>query len=129
MSTTAPATPSASEAWPEWVTSGRYDAIDTFTAKNGQTYYVVTKGRTITAYTAEACIDDVRIGGYVSWGGWNPTIGNMSVRPNHQRQGIATELLRRAREIEPDLRHSDRLSNDARAWLKGIGEAVPSPKP
>lgn len=59
---------------------------------------------------------------WITWGGWNPTIGAVSVREGYRRLGLATELLRRAREIEPDLRHSDALSFDAQAWIAALGE-------
>ncbi|MFJ4902799.1 hypothetical protein [Streptomyces sp. NPDC088727] len=99
----------ASTERPEW-------ADGDFTAKTGHTYHTVTEPKAVTMRTPEG-----RMAGYVNWGD-DGVIGNMNVREQHQRRGIATELLRRAREQRPDLQHSDRLSHDAQAWLKGIGE-------
>lgn len=87
-----------------------------FTAKNGDLYHTVTENKAVTMRTPTGAM-----AGYVNWGD-NDVIGNMNVREEHQRKGIATELLRRAREQRPELQHSDRLSGDAQAWLKGIGE-------
>jgi GNAT superfamily N-acetyltransferase len=87
-----------------------------FNAKNGDTYYSVTEPKAVTMRTPSG-----RMAGYVNWGD-NDVIGNMNVLEQHQRRGIATELLRRAREQRPGLQHSDRLSNDAQKWLKSIGE-------
>lgn len=87
-----------------------------FTAKGGDRYYTVTEPKAVTMRTPSGSM-----AGYVNWGD-NDVIGNMNVREEHQRRGIATELLRRAREQRPGLQHSDRLSDDARAWLSGIGE-------
>jgi ribosomal protein S18 acetylase RimI-like enzyme/8-oxo-dGTP pyrophosphatase MutT (NUDIX family) len=38
------------------------------------------------------------------------------VHPRFQRRGIATELLRKARLIDPDVHHSDVLTDDGTAW-------------
>jgi hypothetical protein len=43
------------------------------------------------------------------------------VRPDHQRQGIATMLWERAQSHEPGLRHSSMLSPDGRAWAMSLG--------
>ena len=102
-------TRNASAERPEW-------ADGDFTSKSGHTYHTVTEPKAVTMRTPEG-----RMAGYVNWGD-DGVIGNMNVRDEHQRRGIATELLRRAREQRPDLQHSDRLSGDAQAWLKGIGE-------
>jgi GNAT superfamily N-acetyltransferase len=99
----------ASAGRPEW-------ADGDFTSKTGHTYHTVTEPKAVTMRTPEGSM-----AGYVNWGD-DGVIGNMNVRDEHQRRGIATELLRRAREQRPDLQHSDRLSDDAQAWLKGIGE-------
>lgn len=38
---------------------------------------------------------------------------------DHQRQGVATEMLRRAREIEPAVHHDEHhMSDMARAWAQ-----------
>lgn len=47
-------------------------------------------------------------------------IVSASVDPAYRRQGIATELFRRAKKDEPSLRHSTALSDDAKAWIAGM---------
>lgn len=47
-------------------------------------------------------------------------IFHVDVVPDMQRQGIATELFRRAQADEKSLRHSEALSDDALAWIKGM---------
>lgn len=59
---------------------------------------------------------------WITWGGWDATIGQLHVREAFRRLGLATELLRRAREVEPDLQHSTSLSSDAQAWIAALGE-------
>jgi ribosomal protein S18 acetylase RimI-like enzyme len=95
---------------PEW-------ADGEFVAKTGDSYYTVAEPNSVTMRTPEG-----RMAGYLTWGETTGEIGNVNVSEEHQRRGIATELLRRAREQRPDLQHSDRLSNKAQAWLRGIGE-------
>jgi ribosomal protein S18 acetylase RimI-like enzyme len=66
-------------------------------------------------------------------------IFSVSVAAGHRRQGIASELFRRAQEDEPALRHSDALSDDAKAWIKGmardgdgdgvVGDGTPNERP
>ena len=49
---------------------------------------------------------------------WHPDgeIKHAVVDPSLQRRGVATEMLRRARQINPDVHHSSELSDDGRAW-------------
>jgi len=49
-------------------------------------------------------------------------ISNLTVHRAHQRQGIATELWNRARQITPNLQHSKMLSSDGRAWHATLPE-------
>lgn len=42
------------------------------------------------------------------------------VRGEYQRRGVATELLRQAREIDPRVHHSRQLSADGKAWTEGL---------
>jgi GNAT superfamily N-acetyltransferase len=53
-----------------------------------------------------------------------PTIEGVWVRDDHQRKGVATELLRRAREITPGLKHSDELSQEGSAWAEKVGSLI-----
>ena len=84
----------------------------------GQTLYVQQQEeRCITFRRADGAL-----AGYLNWGGWDPTIGSVYVHRDLRRLGLATELLRRAREVEPDLQHSTSLSADAQAWIAALGE-------
>lgn len=87
---------------PEWV------------GRDGRAYRMVEENYSVVARTPQG-----RMAGFINWGPAS-VIGNVSVLAEHQRNGLATEMLRRAREIDPDLRHSERLSRDATAWLSVI---------
>ncbi len=50
----------------------------------------------------------------------NTKIDKVEVSSLHRRRGIASEMLRRAREITPGIRHSDSLSGDGRAWRDAV---------
>ncbi len=58
--------------------------------------------------------------GYLEWGGpegFPPNeVQDVSVDDGYRRRGIASEMLRRAREISPGLGHSSDLSDDAGGW-------------
>lgn len=58
--------------------------------------------------------------GHLYWDPETHTIADVYVVPHWQRRGIATELLRRAREIDPYLRHSYELTPDGRAWAEKV---------
>lgn len=51
---------------------------------------------------------------------WHPDgeIKHAVVNEQFQRRGVATEMLRRARAINPDVHHSDELSEKGAAWAK-----------
>ena len=51
---------------------------------------------------------------------WHPDgeIKHAVVDEAFQRRGVATEMLRRARAINPDVHHSDVLSEEGAAWAK-----------
>lgn len=63
--------------------------------------------------------------GYLNWNDHDRFISDVGVQPEHQRKGIATEMLRRAREITPDLRHSTQLSADGEEWARKVGSSEP----
>lgn len=63
--------------------------------------------------------------GHLYWDPETHTIADVYVVPHWQRRGIATELLRRAREIDPYLRHSYELTPDGRAWAERVAGALP----
>ena len=52
---------------------------------------------------------------------WDGEIYSAWVDEDYRRQGIATEMLARAREIEPTVHHSDTLSDEGRAWAEKVG--------
>lgn len=54
--------------------------------------------------------------GELSWFGEDGMIRDVDVHPEHRRQGIASELLRRAREIQPEVHHSGAFTPDGKAW-------------
>lgn len=54
-------------------------------------------------------------------GGQHPArINKVEVSPSYRRRGIAAEMLRRAIEITPGLRHSEQLTGDGRAWRNAV---------
>ncbi len=94
---------------------GIEQAVPFVTAK-GKTVYMIDEANAVVARS-----EDGRQVGYISWYYADGTINNLDVRPEWQRQGIATELFRRAHAIDPEIAHSqDRLSNDATAWIKSL---------
>lgn len=50
------------------------------------------------------------------------TIYKVTVKPAHQRKGIATAMLHFARDLNPEshIRHSKALSPEGRAWAKAV---------
>ena len=58
-------------------------------------------------------------------------IDKVEVASDHRRKGIATEMLRRAREITPGVKHSDELTSDGRAWRNAVspGESMNPARP
>lgn len=80
------------------------------------TVYMIDEASSVVARS-----EDGRQVGYITWYSADGTINNLDVRPEWRRQGIATELFRRARAIDSWVAHSeDRLSNDAKAWIKSL---------
>jgi GNAT superfamily N-acetyltransferase len=51
-------------------------------------------------------------------------IANVYVKPVARRAGVATKLLKRAREVFDSVAHSDDLSADARAWKAATDESL-----
>ena len=59
-------------------------------------------------------------------------IASVDVEPSYQRQGIATGMLRKAREVAGyPIVHSDALSDEGEAWARAVGSktALPSWRP
>ena len=54
-----------------------------------------------------------------------PMIAEISVRPSSRRQGIATALLRLAKERFPDLRHSPDRTEMGELWARSTGDELP----
>lgn len=97
------------EARPAFKTKDESRRVHPFYAlgANGERY----EGGTIHVHDVEVALEDIghppgmrhRIG-YLTWN--RRTIQYVEVDEAWQRQGIATELLRLAREVEPHLRHA-----------------------
>lgn len=66
---------------------------------------------TLHAYTA-----DGQHAGELSWFGEDGMIRDVSVHDALRRRGVASELLRRARQIQPEVHHSDALTPDGAGW-------------
>lgn len=60
--------------------------------------------------------------GEMTWFGDDGMIRDINVEPEYQRRGVATELLRRAREIHPYVHHSTALTDDGRAWRNTVAK-------
>jgi GNAT superfamily N-acetyltransferase/mRNA-degrading endonuclease RelE of RelBE toxin-antitoxin system len=58
--------------------------------------------------------------GELSWFGEDGMIRNVSVHDALRRRGIASELLNRARQIQPDVHHSDALTSDGAGWARKV---------
>lgn len=60
---------------------------------------------------------------------WNastsPKIGEVSVRPSHRRQGIATQLLALAKKEFPSLKHSTDRTVLGDKWAHSTGDVIP----
>lgn len=54
--------------------------------------------------------------GSVSWHPQTGEIMGIYTDPEHKRRGVASELLRRARQIDPKVHHSENLTDSGRAW-------------
>lgn len=68
----------------------------------------------IDARTPEASAMRLKAG-YLIWDATGE-IQHVGVHKKYQRMGLATEMLRRAREINPNVHHSDVLTPDGKAW-------------
>jgi ribosomal protein S18 acetylase RimI-like enzyme len=58
--------------------------------------------------------------GHITWWNDDGEVTDINVHPKFQRRGLATELWRRAREIQPDLRHSDNQTDAGKAWAPRV---------
>jgi GNAT superfamily N-acetyltransferase len=69
--------------------------------------------------------------GSLSWMHGNGTIADVKVDRENQRQGLATELLRRARDIAANTRgvrppkHSPSRTNEGEQWARSLDERLP----
>lgn len=62
--------------------------------------------------------------GHLTWFADNGEIGGVHVNSEHRRKGLATEMFNRAKEIQPDLHHSDALTPDGKAWSSKVGHKL-----
>lgn len=66
--------------------------------------------------------------GYLHWydpgeGPWKskgPWVEKVEVATAHRRKGLGAEMMRRAKEITPGIKHSEDLTSDGRAWRNAI---------
>lgn len=70
---------------------------------------------TLHAYTA-----DGQHAGELSWFGEDGMIRDVGVPGHLRRRGVASELLRRARQIQPGVHHSDALTSDGAGWARKV---------
>ena len=65
---------------------------------------------------------------------WNdtdsgPVVSDIHVHPDHRRQGVASELYRRASEFSgAPLGHSPERTESGDAWARGVGGSLPGRK-
>ena len=56
--------------------------------------------------------------GQIRWNDDTGEIAGVMVHSRHRRKGLATELLRRAQEVDPRVHHSTTLSEDGAAFAE-----------
>lgn len=61
--------------------------------------------------------------GHISWFGDDGEIAGVSVHDDWQRRGVATELFRRAREIQPEVHHAppEMRTPHGERWIRSLG--------
>ena len=69
--------------------------------------------------------------GIIQWDRQKGSIGrgeviDVNVEKEHRRNGVATELYRRAQQADSSVRHSTFRTDTGDAWAKSIGDHVPS---
>lgn len=80
------------------------------------------EGHKVAAFDAEGVVHAV-----VEWGGSNSTgtINSLWTDPDYRRQGLASEVVARARTIVPDLGHSAERSDLGDRFARSTGKPVP----
>lgn len=73
---------------------------------------------------------DPKPAGYLDWHRKNGQIDYIEVNPEHQRQGLATQLYNRAIQISQEQglkppKHSPDRTNAGDAWAKSTGDRLP----
>lgn len=71
-------------------------------------------------HTLHAYADNGDHAGELSWFGEDGMIRDVDVHPDYRRRGVATELLRRARIIQPEVHHSGIYTSDGAQWAGKI---------
>lgn len=113
------------KAWSR-VTAGARGETPTLTFRNEPGRY--TYERVITAYVGGRPV------GSLAWltsehdGLLAGMITSVHVYEEWQRMGIATALLKRAREIDPRVRHSSQVTDDGAEWAIAVGSKTASAK-
>lgn len=116
------ATAGKGEAW------GPNDIVTTI---DGYDYLLIPERKKVIAYPQG---EDIRSAGILQIGpSFGPLVNgrstykirHVSVRPEHQGKGVATNMLRLAREHWGTVLHSDDLTPDGRGWSEKVGAATP----
>jgi GNAT superfamily N-acetyltransferase len=76
---------------------------------------------------------DGKLAGYIMWVNfpdppskqYYPNVKEIGVHPDRRRQGVGTELWRRARAITPELRHSSTQTPEGKAWAASVDAMAP----
>lgn len=63
--------------------------------------------------------------GRITWWKGDGEVANLHVEPQYQRRGVATELWNRAKQIQPDLKHSEDQTEEGSAWARTTAAYVP----
>jgi GNAT superfamily N-acetyltransferase len=63
--------------------------------------------------------------GRITWWGNDGEVANLHVEPQYQRRGVATELWNRAKQVQPDLKHSDEQTEEGQAWAHTTASYTP----
>lgn len=86
-------------------------------------YYRAADWRNIARYRAHD--GNLPVGYLEIWTYGQPKIGEVSVRPSHRRQGIATAMLGLAKRDFPNLRHSTDRTKLGDLWAHSTGDEIP----
>ena len=87
-------------------------------------YSTVDFGERRPQHRIEAVLGDRTIG-RLGWHGVTHRVTYLDVEPEYSRQGIATEMWKRAQQIRPKPKHSPDRTAMGNAWAKKVGGHLP----